>query len=185
MIGILVAIALAICLVAWVIITVTGLRQLALLCDDSWADVVSDLKMRHELVPRLVATARPLLSEHAELLDGMLRASQEALAHKAPPGERGLDESAVSVTLQRLLVLVEQRPTLKDDPEFQRLRKELMLVEERIQSSRRYYNTSAKDLFKRSRAFPAGLIAGSEVTSRREVFELLPVGLAGPNGHPR
>jgi LemA protein len=177
--------AVAIFGVAWLAISVNGLKQLALVCDESWSDVVHDLGRRHELVPKLVETARPLLSEHIELLDGMLRASQEAQSRKAPPGERGLDESAVSVTLQRLLVLVEQRPTLKQDEGFQRLRKQLVEVEEHLQSSRRSYNTNAKDLNRRGQSFPVNLLAGSEATARRDAFELLPVGLAASNGNGR
>lgn len=177
--------AAAIFAVAWLFISVGGLKQRALMCDECWADVVHDLGLRHELVPKLVEAARPLLSEHSELLDGMLRASQEALAHKAPPGERGLDESAVSVTVQRLLVLVEQRPILKQDAGFQRLRKELVEIEERIQSSRRAYNNSVKDVNRRSKSFPVNLLAGDAATRKRENFELLPVGLAAPPGGGR
>jgi LemA protein len=164
--------------IIWTIVSVSGVKQLAVVCDDTWHDVVHDLGRRHDLVPQLVATARPMLSEHNELLDGMLKASEEAQSHKAPPGERALDESAVSVTLQRLLVLVEQRPALKADPGFQKLRKQLVDVEEHLQSCRRAYNKNAKDLNKRSQSFPANVLAGREVTAKREVFELLPVGAA-------
>jgi len=171
--------------IAWLLISVSGLKQRALMCDECWSDVVHDLGMRHELVPNLVDAARPMLSEHSELLDGMLQASKEALTHKAPPGGRGLDESAVSVTVQRLLVLVEQRPILKQDAGFQKLRKELAGIEERIQSSRRAYNNSVKDLNRRSKSFPVNLLAGNEATRKRETFELLPVGLAAPMGGGR
>lgn len=177
--------AAAIFAVAWVFIAVGGVKRLAQVCDETWSDVVHDLKLRHELVPKLAETARPMLSEHVQLIDGMLKASDEALSHRAPPGERGFDESAVSITLQRLLVLVEQRPTLKQDPDFQKLRKELVDVEERIQSSRRAYNASAKDLNRRGQVFPVNVLAGSAVSARREIFELLPVGLAAPNGNGR
>lgn len=174
--------AVAVFAVVWLILAVNGLKQLALLCDEAWSDVVHDLGRRHELVPQLVEIARPLLSEHAELLDGMLAAIEEARKHRAAPGELGLDESAVSVTLQRLLVLVEQRPTLKQDEAFQNLRRELVEIEERIQRSRRTYNTNAKDLNRRGQTFPVSLFAGTAAASRRDVFELLPVGLATPSG---
>jgi LemA protein len=171
----------AVVTLAWLILAVSALKQLANVCDESWSDVVHDLNRRHELVPRMVETARPVLSEHAELLDGMLTASREAVEQRrGGPGELGLAESAVAITLQRLLVLVEQRPTLKQDPAFQKLRKELVDIEDRIQSSRRMYNTSARDLNRRAQSFPVGLLAGSATTAKREVFEMLPIGLAGP-----
>ena len=169
----------------WVFLAVNAVKQLANACDETWGDVVHDLGRRHELVPQLVESARPMLSEHNELLDGMLRASEEAQSRKAPPGERGLDESAVSVTLQRLLVLVEQRPALKQDPRFQKLRKQLVDVEEHLQTCRRAYNRNAKDLNRKSQGFPMSLLAGREATAKREAFELLPVGAAAPNGHNR
>jgi len=164
--------------IVWVLLAVNGVKQLANACDETWGDVVHDLGRRHELVPQLVESARPLLSEHNELLDGMLRASEEALGRRAPPGERALDESAVSVTLQRLLVLVEQRPVLKQDSRFQKLRKQLVDVEEHLQSCRRAYNRNAKDLNRRSHTFPVNVLAGREATVKREAFELLPVGAA-------
>ena len=179
-------VALVTILGVWVYLSVNGVKQLANACDETWGDVVHDLGRRHELVPQLVESARPLLSEHNELLDGVLRASQEAREHRAPPGERALDESAVSVTLQRLLVLVEQRPALKQDPAFQKLRKQLVDVEEHLQACRRAYNRNAKDLNRRSQSFPVNVLAGREATARRDAFELLPVGAAlSPNGHGR
>ena len=171
--------------IIWTIVSVSGVKQLAIVCDDTWRDVVHDLGRRHELVPQLVESARPLLSEHSELLDGVLRASEEARNQKVPPGELALGESAVSVTLQRLLVLVEQRPALKSDERFQKLRRQLVDVEEHLQTCRRAYNRHAKDLNKRSQGFPANVLAGREATAKREAFELLPVGaaLASSNGH--
>ncbi|HZL98644.1 MAG TPA: LemA family protein [Planctomycetota bacterium] len=172
--------------VVWLLIAVNGVKQLASNCDEAWADVVHDLARRHELVPRLVETARPVLSEHAELLDGTLRASQEAASHRsASPGDLGLDESAVSVTLQKLLGLVEQRPAVKSDAAYQRLRKELVDVEEHLQACRRAYNKVAKELNRKGGAFPVSLLAGREATARREAFELLPMGLPAPAANGR
>jgi len=171
--------------IIWLVVSVSGVKQLAGVCDATWSDVVHDLGRRHELVPQLVETVRPMLSEHNELLEGVLRASREAQDTKAPPEERALGESAVSVTLQRLLVLVEQRPALKQDARFQKLRKQLVDVEEHLQTCRRAYNRNAKDLNKRSQTFPVNLLAGREATTRRESFELLPVGVAASNGHSR
>jgi len=183
LVPLMVLVALVVMVIIWVYLAVNGVKQLATACDETWGDVVHDLGRRHELVPQLVESARPLLSEHNELLDGVLRASQEALEHRAPPGERALDESAVSVTLQRLLVLVEQRPALKADPGFQKLRKQLVDVEEHLQACRRAYNRNAKDLNRKSQTFPVNVLAGREATTKRDAFELLPIGVAmSPNG---
>ena len=62
--------------------------------------------------------------------------------------------------LGRLMVVAEAYPDLKADANFRQLQEELSEIEEHLQSARRYYNATVRDLNTKIQSFPNVMIAG-------------------------
>ena len=61
--------------------------------------------------------------------------------------------------MKRLFAVAEAYPTLKADANFRQLQDELSELEEELQSARRYYNATARDLNTRVFSFPDMMFA--------------------------
>ena len=66
----------------------------------------------------------------------------------------------MTAMLGRLLAVAEAYPDLKADANFRELQSELSSLETELQSSRRYYNATARDLNTRVVSFPDMFFAG-------------------------
>jgi LemA protein len=67
---------------------------------------------------------------------------------------------AMTGLLGRLMAVAEAYPDLKADQNFRQLQSELSNIEGELQSARRYYNATARDLNTTAVAFPGVLVAG-------------------------
>jgi len=68
-------------------------------------------------------------------------------------------DNAMTAMLGRLLAVAEAYPDLKANANFQQLQSELTEIEDDLQSARRYYNATVRDLNTRIQSFPNVLIA--------------------------
>jgi LemA protein len=69
-------------------------------------------------------------------------------------------DNAMTAMLGRLIAVAEAYPDLKADENFRQLQSELSAIEGELQSARRYYNATARDLNTRIASVPDVLIAG-------------------------
>ena len=74
--------------------------------------------------------------------------------------------------LSRLLVVVENYPTLKADKSFIGLQDELTGTENRIAVARRDYNESVKEINAIIRTFPTSIVASIANIEKRDYFEV-------------
>ena len=81
-------------------------------------------------------------------------------------------ENALSGTLKTLFAVAEAYPDLKANQNFLELQRELSDTEDKIQASRRFYNTTVRDLNTAVESFPGNVIAGSFHFSKMDLFEL-------------
>ena len=65
----------------------------------------------------------------------------------------------MTAMLGRLIAVAEAYPDLKANQNFQQLQSELTEIEDSLQSARRYYNATVRDLNTRIQSFPNVLIA--------------------------
>jgi LemA protein len=68
-------------------------------------------------------------------------------------------DNVFSAMLGRLMAVAEAYPDLKANQNFQQLQTELTEIEEHLQSARRYYNATVRDLNTSIQSFPNVLIA--------------------------
>jgi LemA protein len=124
-------------------------------------------------VPSLVKTTQGYARHERETLEQALAARGQALrAESEPATGRGLAESNLTAAVGRLFALAEAYPDLKADRNFLSLQRELVVVEDHLQSARRYYNAVVRDLNTAVETFPTVLLAGPLGFQPRAFFQL-------------
>jgi LemA protein len=124
----------------------------------AWRDIDVQLKLRHELIPRLVSTAEGYALHEKQTLEKVTRIRAEAEAASGVK-ERGTVELSLASALSEIFVLREGYPELKADTNFERLARELVAVENNLASSRKYYNGSVRIYNTFIQSFPQLLLA--------------------------
>ena len=147
-------------------------RQVALV-EQAWSGIDVELTRRHQLIPNLVEAVRGYAAHERALLETLVRAREDATAHRAdPPAERGPYESRVGTALGSVLARAEAYPDLEASEVFLSLQEDLTLTEDRIAAARRFYNGNVAALNTRVRTVPSNLVAAAFGFRERDFFEL-------------
>ena len=143
----------------WLIGTFNGLVRLRNHCRESWSDIDTELKRRHNLIPNLVETVKSYAAHERATLEAVIDARNKADEDHDSVEKQGRDETALVQQVDRLFALAEGYPDLKADRNFLQLQNELVNTEDRIQAARRFYNANVRDLNSRIEMFPSNLVA--------------------------
>jgi len=81
-------------------------------------------------------------------------------------------DAALTGALANLNVVVENYPDLKANQNFLALQQELANTEDRLQTSRRFYNANVRDYNQRVKQFPSVIIASTFNFEEEEFFEI-------------
>jgi len=133
-----------------------------------WADVQSQYQRRADLIPNLVATVQGAAIQERTTLTQVIEARARATGVTVTP-ETIQDPAAfqryqaaqgeLSQALSRLLMVVENYPTLQSNQNFLALQTQIEGSENRIGVSRRDYNEAVRDYNTTLRTFPTVLWA--------------------------
>jgi LemA protein len=123
-----------------------------------WAQVQNVLQRRNDLIPNLVETVKGYASHEQEVFQ-QIAESRAKLAGAQTPGDTIAAANEQSAALARLLVIVENYPTLKANEQFNRLMDELSGTENRITAERMRYNDRVQEYNTSRRQFPGVLTA--------------------------
>lgn len=124
----------------------------------AWKDIDVQLKLRHDLVPLLVSTAKGYALHEEQVLEKVTRMRSEAEAASGAR-ERGARERSLAGALSEVFVLKEDYPGLKADTTFERLSEELVTVENHLAAARKYYNGSVRIYDTYIQSFPQLMLA--------------------------
>ncbi len=149
-----------------------GLVRARNACDESWADIDTELRRRYDLIPNLVECVKGYAAHERETLERVVQARNTAMGNHGSPGSQAKDENVLVGALRQVFALAEEYPQLKANENFLHLQQELANTEDRIQRSRRFYNANVRDLNNRIDVFPSNLIASSFGFAKREYFEI-------------
>ncbi len=125
---------------------------------EGFSGIKVQLRRRADLVPNLVTTVEGYAAHEKGLLNEVTALRGETLK-AASPGDAAQADAALGGVLGRLLVVAEAYPDLKADANFRALQEELAAVETELQSARRYYNATVRELNARLASFPDVLVA--------------------------
>ncbi|MHB1261524.1 MAG: LemA family protein [Thermoplasmatota archaeon] len=129
-------------------------------CTESWSNIDTELRRRHDLVPNLVAAVKGAAAHERAVLAAVTEARARAVAAVDRRSLEGA-ENALSSAVGRLLALAEAYPGLKASRNFLQLQDELAITEDRIQAARRFYNANVRDYRDQTRQFPGSLVANA------------------------
>ncbi|HSL15395.1 MAG TPA: LemA family protein [Actinomycetota bacterium] len=151
------------------------------LINDSWANIDTELRRRYDLIPNLVETVKGYAAHEREVLENVTRARAAAAAATGSPAEQAAAEGPFVAALRQLFAVVENYPQLRANENFLALQTELANTEDRLQTSRRFYNANVRDYNRRVQSFPSNLVANTFHFEEAEFFEI-PDGIreAGP-----
>lgn len=160
--------------VLWLIAIFNGFVRLSTRAKEAWADIDVQLKRRYDLIPNLVETVRGYASHEKDVLEGVTKARNMAISAEGlgKPGEVDKAENMLSGALKSLFAVSENYPDLKANENFLELQKELTDTENKIQASRRFYNSVVTNLNIKIDSFPGGLVGKMFGFSKREFFGL-------------
>ncbi|MGB7818177.1 MAG: LemA family protein [Ornithinibacter sp.] len=168
---IIIAIVLVLVVVGWAVATYNGLIKLRNLVQEAWRQIDVELTRRHDLIGNLVETVKGYAAHERGTLEDVISARGNAMAPGQSPAQQAESENILSQALGRLIALAEAYPDLKANQNFMALQAELTSTEDRIASSRRYYNATVRDLNTKVETVPSNIIAGLFNIERAEYFE--------------
>ena len=164
--------AILLILLLWIIGTYNGLIRLRNHCREAWADIDTELKRRHELIPNLVETVKGYAAHEQRLLQQLTDSRAKANAHHDRVRDLCSDENELVRGVTQVFAVAENYPDLKADQNFLQLQRELVNTEDRIQASRRFFNANVRDLNNRVEMFPSSIIAGMASIQKEDYFEV-------------
>jgi len=123
-----------------------------------WAQVENQLNRRNDLIPNLVETTKGFAQQERDVFQAIAD-SRAKLAGAGTPEQKMAAANEQTSALSRLLVVVENYPTLKSDATFARLMDELAGTENRIAVERMRYNETVQAYNTSRRQFPANITA--------------------------
>ncbi len=171
MIPLIIVLAIIAIIVIWVIATYNRFVTLRVRAEEAWADIEVQLKRRYDLIPNLVNTVKGYATHESSAFENVTKARAEAM------GARGIAEHATAEAnlgkaVTGLFGIAEAYPELKANTNFLELQRELSDTENKIQASRRFYNTNVRDLNIATDTFPSSFIARMFKVVKKEFFDL-------------
>ncbi len=166
--------------VVWVIAVYNRFVRLIQRAKEAWADIDVQLKRRYDLIPNLVEAVKGYAKHEAETLE-KVTAARAAAMDAGSVEAKGKAENMLTGALKSLFAVTESYPDLKANTNFLELQRELSDTENKIQASRRFYNTNVRDLNTAISVFPGNVIADMFRFEPREFFALDDVDAAARN----
>jgi LemA protein len=134
------------------------LVRLRALVKEGFSGITVQLRRRADLVPNLVETVQGYATHERETLDAVTAHRGQGIGG-ASVKQTAEADAMMTGLLGRLLAVAEAYPDLKADENFRQLSSELSSLEGELQSARRYYNATVRDLNTQVQSFPDNLFA--------------------------
>ncbi len=167
-------IALVILAVVWTVMVYNKFIRLRNQAEEAWADIDVQLKRRYDLIPNLIETVKGYAGHEKDVLESVTNARAAAMQaeQSGDPQQAAEAENMLSGTLKTLFALSESYPDLKANANFLELQRELSDTENKIQASRRFYNSNVRDMNIGVESFPGNIIAGMFGFGKMDLFDL-------------
>ncbi|MDB5244276.1 MAG: lemA [Parcubacteria group bacterium] len=160
-------------LVLWVIFAYNRFVSLVNKAKEALSDISVQLKRRYDLIPNLVETVKGYAAHESSAFENVTKARAAAMgASGAVPAVQAAAENQLSGALKTLFAVSEAYPDLKANQNFLQLQKELGDTEDKIQASRRFYNSTVMALNTALQVFPGNLISSMFGFKSMDLFEL-------------
>lgn len=173
MITSIVIIAVVVLIVLWVISIYNNLVRLRNNRENAFSNIDVQLKQRYDLVPQLVATVKGYAKHEKDLLEAVT-AARSACMSATNLNDKINADNMLSSALSGLKVSVEAYPELKANQNFLQLQGELSDIENKLAATRRFFNSTTRELNNAVQTFPGNILAGMFGFQREPMFEIAP-----------
>jgi LemA protein len=153
----------------WGVAIYNRLVKFRALVKEGFSGITVQLRRRADLIPNLVSTVEGYATHERETLTQVVEHRADAVKARGVADTAQAD-NAFSAMLGRLMAVAEAYPDLKADDNFRQLQEELSEIEDNLQSARRYYNATVRDLNTRIQSFPDVLLARPMGFSEEEFY---------------
>ena len=170
MVGLIIAAAVLLAVVAFVWITYNRLVAKRQMTENSWAQIDVALKRRHDLIPNLVEAVKGYATHERATFEHVAAARTTAMAAHGP-ADRAVAESELGRGTKALLGVAEAYPQLEASKNFSQLQSDLREAEDQIAITRRVYNDTVETYNTAIQVFPAVIVARLLGFDRREFFD--------------
>lgn len=151
--------------------TYNSLVTLKVRVDEAWSDITVQLKRRLDLIPNLVNSVKGYAAHESGVFEKVTEARANALNAQGVK-ETAAAENQFQGALKSLFAVAEAYPDLKANQNFIQLQDELVDTEDKIQASRRFYNSGVRDLNTKIQVFPNNIFARMLGFTKRDFFEV-------------
>ncbi len=159
-------------LVLWAVFSYNRFVSLVNRAKEAWSDINVQLKRRYDLIPNLVETVKGYATHEAATFQKVTDARTAAMGAAGDPAHKAEAENMLTDALKSLFAVSEAYPDLKANQNFLELQRELSDTENKIQASRRFYNSTVMSLNTAIESFPGNLIANTFSFATMDLFEL-------------
>lgn len=126
---------------------------------DQWAQMDVQLKRRFDLIPNVVNTVKGYAKHESETLENVIQARNTYLSANTKEDEMKAD-GELTKAISKLFALTESYPDLKANENFLKLQNELNETENKIATSRQFYNDTVLMYNNKTELFPSNIVAG-------------------------
>src|SRR3982751_3160641 len=134
------------------------LGRLRALVKEGFSGLTVQLRRRADLIPNLVEAVKGYATHEREVFEEVSANRSKALSAGSVQATAQADAQMTGM-LGRLFAVAEAYPELKANTNFLQLQDQLANIEGELQSARRYYNATVRDLNSTIQSFPPVLIA--------------------------
>ena len=164
--------AIGVLFIIWFAFEYNKFVSLRIRAEEAWADIEVQLKRRYDLIPNLVNTVKGYATHESSAFENVTKARSIAMGANGPTEEHAEAENMLTGALKSVFAIAEAYPDLKANTNFLELQRELSDTENKIQASRRFYNTNVRDLNTSIESFPSNIIAKIFKFAKKEFFDL-------------
>lgn len=165
-----IVLGIVILLLLWAVGIYNRLVRLRALVKEGFSGITVQLRRRADLIPNLVETVQGYATHEREVFDQVTARRAEATSAGSVQATAQAD-AAMTGLLGRLMAVAENYPELKANQNFLQLQDQLASIETELQSARRYYNATVRDLNSTIQSFPPVLIARPAGFSEEPFYE--------------
>lgn len=140
--------------------------------DEAWSDISIQMKRRYNIIPNLIETVKGYTTHESQTFEKIVQARNAAMSASDSPKEMAGKENMLSGALKSIFALSESYPDLKANENFMHLQSELVDAEDKLQASRRFYNSNVRDLNTMIEQFPSNFVANMFSFTKKEFFML-------------
>jgi LemA protein len=139
--------------------------------ENAFADIDVQLKQRNDLIPQLVGAVKGYMNHESEVLTRVTEARSKSMQAGTIP-EKIAAEGMMASAMAGFRMQIEAYPDLKANENFLELQRELSDTENKIQASRRFYNSVVLSLNTKVESFPDTIIANMFGFTKKDYFEV-------------